>query len=121
MCAIASTRNSFLGAAGMPASIAKQRCTICGCRQEGKNTDRQDILAPWRSAGNCAFSLLLDWSLGPRLRLGFRLATIRLRLLGLAPRSCLCLRNEQHLRAAVEMHVLPRRSNQRSLRAVGGR
>src|SRR5215472_9793943 len=122
MCAIASTRKSFFDAEAMWASIAKDT-GLTGQREARAKTKgpRGNFLLA-RPSLMIGRSLFLVGSV--RLRLWLRLFRFvcrgLLRRTSLARGTCLRLRHQQHARPAVEMHVLPRRSDHAALRGVGG-
>src|SRR6266481_1618445 len=113
MCAMASTRNSFLGAEDMRASIAKDeegtRETVARAPAE----QRKETAWVYFPRGLGDFTRLL------LVGLWFRLA--RSRLLCFTLGTSFGLRHEQHPRATVKVHVLPRRSDHRTLGGIRAR
>src|SRR2546430_17587486 len=132
MCAMASTRKSFFGAEGMRASIAKDAETagfLPKMEFSKKSPRSKAIVTEKGRMGNISYaalennspSLLLVRLVGFRLRLGLCFRLARRGLLGCSLFAGLSLRNQQHPRAAVQVHVLPGGSGLRTLRGVRGR
>src|SRR6266513_764415 len=110
MCAMASTRISFLGAEGMRASIAKDEegTPETVARAPPSNGKRPPRSIFPRGLGDFTRLLLVG--------LWFRLARSRLR--GFSPGTSFALRHKQHPCATVKVHVLPRRSDHRTLGGI---
>src|SRR5207302_2024942 len=93
-----------------------ERPAVCGRSEKGRTGN-----SSCAALENNRPSLLLVRLVWFRLRLGFWFRLVRRGRLGCAQFACLRLRNQQHPRAAVQVHVLPCGSDHRTLRGVRGR
>src|SRR6266550_7120086 len=113
MCAMASTRNSFLGAEGMRASIAKDEEGTPETVARAPAEQRKEAASVYFPRGLVRLPRLL------LVVVWFRLA--RGRLLCFTLGTSFGPRHEQHPCAAVKVHVLPRRSDHRTLGGIRAR